>query len=71
MTYEWFDEVSKRLYLLDGHATLMFAIDSTYSMHRDIKIAKSIANQILELEDERKNPVDYILSDINDPGNFA
>ena len=68
MTYEWFDEVSKRLYLLDGHATLMFAIDSTASMARDITIAKNIANQILALEDERKNPVDYILSDINDPG---
>ena len=46
----------------------MFAIDSTASMARDITIAKNIANQILELEDERKNPVDYILSDINDPG---
>ncbi|XP_066928481.1 von Willebrand factor A domain-containing protein 7-like [Clytia hemisphaerica] len=67
MTYEWFDEVSKRLYLLDGLATLMFAIDSTSSMSRDITIAKNIANQILNLEDERKNPVDYILSDINDP----
>ena len=69
MTYDWFDEVSKRLYLLDGGATLMFAIDSTYSMERDIKIAKNVANQILDLEPERKGEVNYILSDINDPGN--
>ena len=67
MTYDWFDEVSKRLYLLDGGATLMFAIDSTYSMKRDIEIAKNVANQILALE--RKGEVDYILSDINDPSN--
>lgn len=69
MTYEWFDEVSKRLYLLDGGATLMFAIDSTASMRFDIGVAKDIASQILALEPERKSPVDYILSDINDPGN--
>ena len=66
MTDELFDEVSKRLYLLDGGATLVFTIDSTTSMRLDIGIAKNIATQILDLE--RKSSVDYMLADINDPG---
>ena len=62
-----FDEVFERLYvILDGLGSLMFAIDSTGSMSSDIEIAKNIAQDIVNLE---RNPVDYILSDIDDPSN--
>ena len=64
-----FDEVFERLYvILDGLGSLMFAIDSTGSMSNDIKIAKEIAKDIVNLD---RNPVDYVLSDIDDPSNYC
>lgn len=48
-------------------ATLMFAIDDTGSMYREIQAAKDIATYIVNYP--RPNlEVDYILSPFNDPG---
>ena len=66
MAPKWFDIVFNHFYLLDGASTLMFAIDSTSSMHRELRVVKDIAQGISD--GPRTHPVDYILSDINDPG---
>ena len=48
-----------------GDSTLMFAIDTTGSMRREINDAKAIAKQIINKKRDHK--VDYILSPFNDP----
>ena len=69
MTPFWFEPFFDYLYLLDGGATLVFAIDSTGSMGDDIGLAKEIVNGILDRPRVDPLPIDYILSDIDDPGN--
>ena len=54
------------LMLVDGGATLVFAIDTTGSMKDEIRVAKGIANSVIRMP--MKFPVDYILSPFNDPG---
>lgn len=48
-----------------GDSTLIFAIDTTGSMHNEINSAKAIAKQIINKKRDYK--VDYILSPFNDP----
>lgn len=48
-----------------GDSTLIFVIDTTGSMGNDIKAAKAIAKQIINIK--RDSKVDYILSPFNDP----
>ena len=48
-----------------GYSTLIFVIDTTGSMGNDIKAAKAIAKQIINIK--RDSKVDYILSPFNDP----
>lgn len=52
---------------MHGQVTLMFAIDDTGSMRDEIEAAKRIATSIVN--QQRVEPVDYILSPFNDPGN--
>ena len=54
---------------MQGQVTLMFAIDDTGSMSDEIAAAKKIATSIVN--EQRVEPVDYILSPFNDPGNLA
>ena len=54
------------LLAMQGQVTLMFAIDDTGSMKEEIAAAKSIATSIVN--EQRAEPVDYILSPFNDPG---
>jgi len=70
MTPFWFEPFFDDLYILDGGATLMFAIDSTGSMGDDIVTAKNIVTDILNMPRDPTKPVDYVLSDIHDPGNL-
>ena len=51
---------------MQGQVTLMFAIDDTGSMIEEIAAAKEIATSIVN--EQRVEPVDYILSPFNDPG---
>ena len=51
---------------MQGQVTLMFAIDDTGSMKEEISAAKKIAISIVN--EQRAEPVDYILSPFNDPG---
>ena len=51
---------------MQGQVTLMFAIDDTGSMREEISAAKKIATSIVN--EQRVEPVDYILSPFNDPG---
>ena len=53
---------------MQGQVTLMFAIDDTGSMRQEIAAAKKIATSIIN--QQRAEPVDYILSPFNDPGNL-
>ena len=46
--------------------TLMFAIDTTGSMHSEIVSAKAIAKYIVD-HPRKDTEVDYILSPFNDP----
>jgi hypothetical protein len=55
------------LLAMQGQVTLMFAIDDTGSMRQEIAAAKKIATSIVD--EQRPEPVDYILSPFNDPGN--
>jgi uncharacterized protein with von Willebrand factor type A (vWA) domain len=52
---------------MQGQVTLMFAIDDTGSMRGEIDAAKKIATAIVD--EQRAEPVDYILAPFNDPGN--
>ena len=50
-------------------ATLMFAVDDTGSMFKEIQAVKDITTYIVDNQDQRPNlEVDYILSPFNDPG---
>jgi hypothetical protein len=55
------------LLAMQGQVTLMFAIDDTGSMTQEIAAAKKIATSMVD--EQRAEPVDYILSPFNDPGN--
>ena len=52
---------------MQGQVTLMFAIDDTGGMTQEIAAAKKIATSIVD--GQRAEPVNYILSPFNDPGN--
>ena len=54
------------LLAMQGQVTLMFAIDDTGSMRNEIAAARKIATSIVN--EQRVEPVDYILSPFNDPG---
>ena len=55
-----------KLLAMQGQVTLMFAIDRTRSMSEEIDTAKRIAESIVN--QNRPEPVDYILSPFSDPG---
>lgn len=61
-----FDQIYSHLHLLEGGATLIFAIDTTGSMSKDIHEAQQISQEIVNLP--RMSGVDYMLSPFNDPG---
>lgn len=63
-----FDQIFNHLYVLDGGATLVFAIDDTGSMHENMVEAVNISTEIVNME--RLGGVDYILSPFNDPSMF-
>ena len=65
MSPEKFD----KLLAVQGDVTLMFAIDTTGSMSKEISTAKSIAIDVVNYD--RQNPVNYILSPFNDPGKLT
>ena len=54
-----------QLMAYDGGVTLAFALDTTGSMHDDIKQAKSIVQGIIGYD--RTFLVDYVMSPFNDP----
>lgn len=56
----------RKLLVIKGHVTLMFAIDNTGSMSKIINAAKNMATAIVTAN--RTAPVDYILSPFDDPG---
>ena len=55
-----------KLMSVDGDVSLMFTIDTTGSMHDEIKAAKEIVKSIASYP--RKSSVEYVLSPFNDPG---
>ena len=59
------DETMAKVISAKGDSTLIFAIDTTGSMHDEINAAKAIAKQIINIQRDYK--VDYILSPFNDP----
>ena len=59
------NETMAKIISAKGDSTLIFAIDTTGSMHDEINAAKAIARQIINIKRDYK--VDYILSPFNDP----
>ncbi|KAK3728399.1 hypothetical protein QZH41_017637, partial [Actinostola sp. cb2023] len=60
------DDGFNDLMSVDGDVTLVFVVDTTYSMHEEINEAKTIITEIANYQ--REGHVDYVLSPFNDPG---